>query len=159
VEIKWEIILPFLIALPGAITSIILIASEIRRRQAETKDKEASVAERFINAADKLVSRSTQNFERLDKRISALENQVSSLTKDLTEAHAYLKSFLSLIDWLLSGIESLSAQSRALGQEPTFKLDDHRLEIMSQIREFVNGKNNPTNRKPGNNTPPKDIPT
>ena len=147
-EIKWEIIIPILISLSGAITSLVMLASAIRLKRAETEDKEASVAERFVNAADKLVTRSVLNFERLDKRLIILETQVLSLTKDLTEARAYLSSLLSLIDWLLSGIESLSSQSRALDQEPTFKLNNARLEIMGQIREFVNGKNNPTRKEP-----------
>ena len=157
-EIKWEIIIPILISLSGAITSLLMLASAIRLKKAETEDKEASVAERFVNAADKLVSRSVLNFERLDKRVEILENQVSSLIKDLTEARTYLNSLLSLIDWLLSGIESLSAQSRTLDQEPTFKLDNERMKIIGQIRKFVNGKNNPTRKESDDKTPPSSNP-
>ena len=152
-EIKWEIIIPLLISLSGTITSLFMLASALRLKKAEAADKEASVAERFVNAADKLVSRSTQNFERLDKRIIALENRVSSMSAALTEAKTYLNSLLSLIDWLLSGIESLSTQARTLDQEPTFELDDHRLEIMSQIRRFVNGKTKPGDKAATSSAP------
>ena len=147
VAIKLEILLPFIVGIIGALTGLLLVASEIKRRQAETTDREASTAERFVNAAGVLADHWSEIAKTLkvtaksqDGRITLLETQMANLSNELEESRDYLQILLSLIDLLLSGVETLSEQACDNNQTPTFNLDDERLEIVGKIRSFVEGR-------------------
>lgn len=136
-EINWAAWLPFLVALPGALTGIALLGWQIRRYRAEIAEKEATTAERFVNAASKLVDRATLTVTTLDHRIKNLESHVAAVDTSLNEAHNNLKMLLSVIEWLLSGVKVLSYQVQSDGNEPVFALDEDRLEMVNVIKQFV----------------------
>ena len=146
-EISWGDLLPFLIALPGTIISIALLGWKIKGNQAEIADKEASTAERFVNAASTLVDKATEGMVSMEKRIKSLEGQMTAVSASFDEAKKNLKVLLSTVEWLISGIQMLSSQIRTEdGNDPVFQLDETRMKIVEDIRNFVNGK--PTEAKP-----------
>ena len=105
-SMKWEIILPTLLALIGAVTGLWSMRSQIKKNLAESENTEANAADRIKKSALDMMDQYRGEMEQLKREVKLLEAKYSKMESALYE--------------ILEGARLLHAQVITLNGTPVF---------------------------------------